>query len=79
MRDGNLLGRVLETFVTAQLRAEATVAAARPRLYHIRTEQGRVEIDIVAELRGQRIIGIEVKADSAPSGQDARHLAMVAG
>lgn len=75
MRDGNLLGRVLETFVTAQLRAEATVAAARPRLYHIRTEQGRVEIDIVAELRGQRIIGIEVKADSAPSGQDARHLA----
>ena len=75
MRDGNLLGRVLETFVTAQLRAEATVAAARPRLYHLRTEQGRVEIDIVAELRGQRIIGIEVKADSAPSGQDARHLA----
>ena len=75
MRDGNLLGRVLETFVTAQLRAEATVAAARPKLYHLRTEQGRVEIDIVAELRGQRIIGVEVKADSAPSGQDARHLA----
>lgn len=74
MRDGNLLGRVLETFVTAQLRAEATVAAARPRLYHLRTEQGRVEIDIVAEVRGQRIIGIEVKADSAPSSQDARHL-----
>ena len=75
LRDGNLLGRVLETFVTAQLRAEATVAAARPKFYHLRTEQGRVEIDIVAELRGQRIIGIEVKADSAASGQDARHLA----
>ncbi len=74
MRDGNLLGRLLETFVAAQLRAEATVAAARPRLYHLRSEQGRVEIDIVAELRGQRIIGIEVKADSAPSSQDARHL-----
>lgn len=74
MRDGNLLGRLLETFVTAQLHAEATVAAVRPRFYHLRTEQGRVEIDIVAELRGQRIIGIEVKADSAPSSQDARHL-----
>ncbi len=75
LRDGNLLGRLLETFVTAQLRAEATVATARPRLYHLRSEQGRVEIDIVAELRGQRIIGIEVKASSAPTSQDARHLA----
>ncbi|MCY4210186.1 MAG: DUF4143 domain-containing protein [Gammaproteobacteria bacterium] len=75
MRDGKLMGRLLETFVTAQLRAEATVAAARPKLYHLRSEQGRVEIDIVAELRGQRIIGIEIKASSAPSAQDARHLA----
>ena len=75
LRDGNLLGRLLETFATAQLRAEATVATARPRLYHLRSEQGRVEIDIVAELRGQRIIGIEVKASSAPTSQDARHLA----
>ena len=74
LRDGKLLGRLLETFVTAQLRAEATVASARPRLYHLRSEQGRIEIDIVAELRGQRIIGVEVKAGSAPSGQDARHL-----
>ena len=74
LRDGNLMGRLLETFVAAQLRAEATVATARPRLYHLRSEQGRVEIDIVAELRGQRIIGIEVKADSAPSPQEAKHL-----
>ena len=75
LRDGNLLGRLLETFVTAQLRAEATVATARPRLYHLRSEQGRIEIDIVAELRGQRVIGIEVKASSAPTSHDARHLA----
>ena len=74
MRDGNLLGRLLETFVTAQLRAEAAVAAVRPKLYHLRSEQGRIEIDIIAELRGQRIIGIEVKASSAPTSQDARHL-----
>ena len=74
MQDGKLMGRLLETFVTAQLRAEAGVAAARPRLYHLRSEQGRIEIDIVAELRGQRIIGIEVKAGSAPAARDARHL-----
>ena len=75
MRDGKLMVRLLETFVTAQFRAEATVATARPRLYHLRSERGRIETDIVAELRGQRIIGIEVKASSAPSGEDARHLA----
>ena len=75
LRDGKLMGRLIETFVTAQLRAEATVAAARPKLYHLRSEQGRIEIDVVAELRGQRIIGIEVKAGSAPSARDARHLA----
>jgi len=74
LRDGDLLGRLLDTFVTAQLRAEATVAAARPRLYHARQEQGRHEVDVVVELGGQRVIGIEIKSTSAPSQGDARHL-----
>lgn len=74
LRDGNLMGRLLDTFVTTQLRAETVWAAARPRLYHLRTEHGRREIDLIAELRGQRVVGIEIKSDSAPSGQDARHL-----
>lgn len=73
LRDGVLLGRVLETFVLAQLRAELPVCRTRPRLYHLRQEQGRREVDIVAELGGQRIIGIEVKA-GAPTPADARHL-----
>lgn len=73
LRDGVLLGRVLETFVLAQLRAELPVCRSRPRLYHLRQEQGRREVDIVAELGGQRIIGIEVKA-AAPTPADARHL-----
>jgi len=72
--DGALLGRVVDTFVAAQLRAETAVANSRPRLYHLRQEGGRREVDLVAELAGGRIIGIEVKASSAPSKQDARHL-----
>ncbi|MFA5786800.1 MAG: DUF4143 domain-containing protein, partial [Actinomycetota bacterium] len=32
LRDGNLLGRLLDTFVASQLRAELTVAQSRPRL-----------------------------------------------
>jgi hypothetical protein len=74
LRDGDLLERLLDTFVTAQLRAEATVAAARPRLYHARQEQGRHEVNVVVELGGQRVIGIEIKSTSAPSQGDARHL-----
>lgn len=74
MRDGDLLGRLLDTFVTAQLRVEMTTAAGRPRLYHLRQEQGRHEVDLLVELGGGRVIGIEVKSDSAPTSESARHL-----
>jgi uncharacterized protein len=67
--DGDLLGRVLDTFVAAQLRAEIAVASTRPRLFHLRTEQGRHEVDLLVELGGQRVIAIEIKANAAP---DAR-------
>lgn len=74
INDGDLLGRVLDTFVAAQLRPELAISATRPRLHHLRTEQGRHEIDLIAELAGQRVIGIEVKAGSAPTLKDAKHL-----
>ena len=73
--DGNLLGRVLDTFVAAQLRSDASVASSRPRLHHLRTKGARQEIDLVAELAGKRLIGVEVKADAAPNKHSARHLA----
>ena len=59
----------------SQLRAELTVAEARPRLYHLRQEQGRREIDLVAELGAERVIALEVKANSAPGRDSGRHLA----
>lgn len=73
--DGDLLGRMLDTFVAAQLRPEVTVSTSRPRLHYLRTEGGRHEVDVVAELAGQRVIGVEIKADAAPAVRDARHLA----
>ena len=75
LSDGDLLGRVLDTFVAMQLRAELAVSASRPRLFHLRTEQGRHEIDLLAEFGGGGIIGVEVKAGAAPNDHDARHLA----
>ena len=74
MRDGNLLGRLLETFAVAQLRAQADVSEHRCRLFHLRQHHGRHEIDVVAEINAQQIIGIEIKATAAPSTHDARHL-----
>jgi predicted AAA+ superfamily ATPase len=74
MRDGDLLGRILDSFVVAQLRADGEVSELAPRLFHLRDANGRHEVDIVAELPDGRVIGIEVKADAAPGPADARHL-----
>jgi predicted AAA+ superfamily ATPase len=77
--DGDMLGRMLDTFVVAQLRPETIVAESEPRLYHLRTEAGRHEVDVVAELGGQRIVGLEVKASAAPTARDAKHLRWLQG
>ncbi len=74
LRDGDLLGRLLDTFVTAQLRAECADSEARPRLYHLREEHGRREVDVLAEIGGRSLLAFEVKADAAPSQSSARHL-----
>jgi uncharacterized protein len=74
LADGDLLGRVIDTFVVAQLRPEVVVAQSEPRLYHLRTQQGRHEVDVIAELGGSRVIGIEIKATAAPTVGDGRHL-----
>ena len=72
--DGDVLGRILDTFVVAQLRPEAVVAESEPRLYHLRNEAGRHEVDVIAELGGGRVLGLKIKAAAAPGDADARHL-----
>lgn len=74
LRDGDLLGRLVDTFVYAQLRAEVIAEHPSIRISHLRTDKGRQEIDLVLELGGRRVVGIEVKAGSTPSSDDARHL-----
>ncbi len=66
LRDGDLLGRLLDTFVASQLRAELPVARSRTRLCHVREEHCRHEIDLLAELGGGHVIAFEVKATAAP-------------
>jgi predicted AAA+ superfamily ATPase len=73
MRDGDLLGRILDTFVMAQLRPEVEVSVLRPRLYHLREKDGRREVDLIGEI-GAGIVGVEIKATAAPTAADAAHL-----
>lgn len=74
MRDGDMLGRIIDTFTLAQLRPELELRPLKPRLHHLRTRDGRHEIDVIAELSAGEIVAIEVKSTAAPTRQDARHL-----
>ena len=46
----------------------------RPQLYHLRDRDGRHEVDLIADLGARGVIGLEIKAHSAPRLSDARHL-----
>ncbi len=74
IRDGNLLGRLIETYVLAQIRPELELTGFGPRLYHLREKNGRHEIDLIAEMRAGDVVAVEIKSSSAPSKADARHL-----
>lgn len=69
----DLLGRFFDTFAAAQLRVEADVSETPVALYHLRTHDGRREIDLVAE-RGRKLLAFEFKAGREPDEHDARHL-----
>jgi uncharacterized protein len=74
LRDGDLLGRILDTFVVAQIRPEVELSPSRPRLHHLRARDGGHEVDLIAELPADGALAIEIKATAAPSASDARHL-----
>ncbi|MGH9041042.1 MAG: ATP-binding protein [Acidimicrobiia bacterium] len=74
LRHGDLLGRILESFVVGQIRPELEISPARPRLYHLREKEGRREVDLLAELAADQVVAVEVKATAAPDRGDARHL-----
>lgn len=70
--DANRLGRVIETFVMAQLRP---LLRPNHEAFHFRDTNGSHEVDIVLESRAGAVVGIEVKAAMTATKRDARHLA----
>ncbi len=75
MRRGDLLGRVIDNFVYSEIRCDVANQAPVTRMYHLRQEQGRHEIDLVVEYGGSGVVAVEIKASAAPGRDDARHLA----
>lgn len=74
LANGDLLGRLIDTFVMSQLRPEVALRGTRAQVFHIRTKAGREEVDIVVELPGSTIVAFEVKSTASPSDRDAKHL-----
>lgn len=74
MSHGGLLGRLIDTFVMAQLRPLLSLADRSIRAHHLRQQDGRHEVDVVLEAPDGRICGMEIKAGASPTRADARHL-----
>jgi len=74
VRDGDLLGCVVDTFVHTQLRGEVLARHPDVRIAHLRSDGGRREVDLILDLGGRRVVAIEVKAGASVARTDARHL-----
>jgi len=74
LRDGDLLGKLVDTFVAAQLRPELEIGEMASFMYHLRQQDGRREVDLIIERADGALVAIEIKASSTVNGHDARHL-----
>ncbi len=72
--NGDLYGRVIETFALNQLRAELEALNMRDALSHLRTHKGTHEIDAVIETEDGGIIAIEVKSANRHRPGDIEHI-----
>ena len=71
-RDGTLLGALFESLVTQSARVFAQTADASVR--HLRTQNGRQEVDLVIEDRAGGVLALEVKLSATVADDDVRHL-----
>lgn len=75
-RDGTLLGALFESLVALGVRVAAEAAGARVR--HLRTAEGKREVDLIVVRDDQRIVAIEVKLSQMVGDDDVRHLRWLA-
>ena len=71
---GDVYGRVIETFVLNQIRAELEALDRPDALSHLRTHKGVHEIDAVVETDDGGIVAIEVKSANRHRPGDITHI-----
>lgn len=71
-RGRHMLGPLFESLATLTVRVAAE--SARARVGHLRTRDGRHEVDLIVEGRDGQIVGIEVKLSREVRDDDVRHL-----
>lgn len=71
-RDGTLLGALFESLVAQSVRVYAQANEAS--VYHLRTEEGRHEVDLIVVGAAQRVVALEVKLSATVADDDVRHL-----
>ncbi|MDR0504229.1 MAG: DUF4143 domain-containing protein [Bifidobacteriaceae bacterium] len=74
LKDGDAMGRLLNTFVLCQIRPLLPLAANPLNAFHLRDSNGEHEVDLILECNDSRLIGLEIKAAGAATQRDARHL-----
>ena len=67
--DRPLLGRLLETFVVAELRKQVSWTDPRTTLFHFRTTAGS-EVDVVLEKADGTVAAVEIKASATVGASD---------
>ncbi len=70
--DGALLGQLFESLVTLSVRVYAQAAEAR--VHHLRTYDGRQEVDLIVESDDRRVLAIETKLSGEVTDADVKHL-----
>ena len=75
-RDGSLLGSLFQSLVTLSVRVYAQANEAK--VFHLRTQGGEHEVDLIVQGPGGRIVALEVKLTRTASDGDTRHLRWLA-
>ncbi len=69
VKDRNMYGQLLETFVYQELRRQASWRSAHIEFYHYRDKDG-AEVDVVLETGNDQVAGIEVKSGATVTSSD---------
>ena len=73
LKDRAVLGHLLETFLYQELRRQASWHEEAVKFYHFR-DKDAVEVDMILDVGGRKLAGVEVKSSATVTNADFRGL-----